>query len=294
MKFISTSALAKERNLDAKELFNQLTGKGWIYKKDELWHLTKEGRIAGGDTKYNPQYGEYIVWPENIDINRSVSKDETISSTEIGKQFNMSPQKVNLILAELGWIEKLNAGGWELTKFGEKNGGFKMEASNGSPYVIWSKKLIENKNFLQSIKKATGDYKEITVDEESHGGELDDYRLKYPANYRTQDGHRVRSKSEAMIDDYLYREGIAHAYERKLPIEEDVISDFYILKGNVYIEFWGLEEDKKYAERKKKKLEIYAKEGFNLINLTESDIQNIDDALPKKLRIYNIKVGSNN
>lgn len=35
MKYLSTSALAKERELDAKELFNKLVDKGWIYKKDE-------------------------------------------------------------------------------------------------------------------------------------------------------------------------------------------------------------------------------------------------------------------
>jgi hypothetical protein len=291
MKHISTSALAKERDLDPKELFNQLTTKGWIYRKEESWHLTKEGRIAGGDTKYNPQFGEYIVWPENIDIAKSVNKEETVSSTDLGKLFNISAQKVNAILSELGWIEKSNVGGWTLTKSGEKNGGVKMEASNGSPYVIWNKSITENKNVLQSIKKATGDYKATTIEEESHvGGELDDYRLKHPANYRTQDGHRVRSISEALIDDYLYRAGIAHAYERKLPIDEPVISDFYILKGNVYIEFWGREDDAQYLERKKKKLAIYAREGYNLIELNANDIQNIDDSLPRKLKKYGINI----
>ena len=32
-------------------------------------------------------------------------------------------------------------------------------------------------------------------------------------------------------------------HERKLPIEDDVYSDFYIKSGNVYIEFWGMESD---------------------------------------------------
>lgn len=201
----------------------------------------------------------------------------------------MSAKKINLLLAELGWIEKSEVGGWELTKYGEKYGGIKMEASNGVPYVIWRKELLENKNFQRSIGIAKGENLELSKKNET--GELDDYRLKYPANYRTQDGHRVRSKSEALIDDYLYREGIAHAYERKLPIDEDVISDFYILKGNVYIEYWGIENDEYYNNRKKQKQEIYAREGFNLIELTETDIQNIDDSLPKKLRKFGIKVG---
>jgi hypothetical protein len=293
MKYLSTSALAKEKNLDPKELFELLKNKGWIYRKDEQWLLTKEGRIAGGDVNYNPKFGEYIVWPINIDLKKEIDKSSMINSTDIGKHFNTSAQKINLILAELGWIEKSEVGGWNLTKFGEKNGGVKMEASNGSPYVIWSKELLNNKNFLSSIQKAVGDYKPLTNDEEIKSVGSDDFRLKYPANYRAQDGHRVRSKGEAMIDDYLYREGIAHAYERKLPIDENVISDFYILKGNVYIEYWGIEDDSNYEKRKKEKLEIYSREGFNLIELNENDIQNIDDTLPKKLRKFGIKVGNN-
>lgn len=290
MKYISTSALAKERNIESKELFSKLKDKGWIFKKDEQWHLTKEGRIAGGDTKYNPQYGEYIIWPENIDLDKKINKEDTVSSTDIGKQINISAQKINLILSELGWIEKSEAGGWKLTKQGEKNNGFEMLAQNGAPYVIWSKSIFENKYFLNSTKKAKGEYRETTIEEENTANSLDDYRLKYPTNYRTQDGHRVRSKSEALIDDYLYRNGIAHAYERKLPVEEDVISDFYIPSKKIYIEFWGFEEDSKYLDRKKKKLEIYAREGYNLIELTETDIQNIDDSLPRKLRKYGINI----
>ena len=38
---ISFITLAKERELDPKELFNQLNSKGWIYKKDDQCHLTK-------------------------------------------------------------------------------------------------------------------------------------------------------------------------------------------------------------------------------------------------------------
>ena len=34
-----------------------------------------------------------------------------------------------------------------------------------------------------------------------------DYRRRYPADYTTCDGHRVRSKSEMIIDDYLYADG---------------------------------------------------------------------------------------
>ena len=292
MKYLSTSALAKERELDSKELFNQLKNNGWIYKKEGVWTLTKEGKIAGGDTKYNPKFGDYVVWPFNLDINQQINKSDKINSSSIGKEFDISAQKINTILAELGWIEKSNIGGWNVTKFGSKNGGIEMEAKNGSPYVIWDKSILKSKSFIDSANVATGvNYEENNSTSQENFTDIDEFRQKYEAKYRTQDGHRVRSRAEAMIDDYLYRNGIAHAYERRLPgIDEDVLSDFYILKGNVFIEFWGMEENEKYAKRKKKKLEIYAREGFSLIEMNDNDIQSIDDVLPRKLKKYGINI----
>ena len=292
MKYLSTSALAKEREIDSKDLFNQLKNNGWIYKKEGVWVITKEGKIAGGDTKYNPKFGDYVVWPFNLDIHKKINKSDKINSSTIGKDFDISAQKINTILAELGWIEKSNIGGWNVTKFGSKNGGIEMEAKNGSPYVIWDKGILKSKSFIDSVNVATGiNYEENNSSSQDNFTDIDEFRKKYEAKYRTQDGHRVRSRAEAMIDDYLYRNGIAHAYERRLPgIDEDVLSDFYILKGNVFIEFWGMEENEKYAERKKKKLEIYAREGFSLIEMNDNDIQSIDDILPRKLKKYGINI----
>ena len=113
----------------------------------------------------------------------------------------------------------------------------------------------------------------------------EDFRKEYPRKYRTQDGHYVRTKSEAIIDDWLYSHNIVHAYERKLPIEEDMYCDFFIPKGKCYIEYWGIENEE-YLNRKKKKCELYRRHELNLIELTEKDIEHIDDVLPKKLRQF--------
>jgi hypothetical protein len=51
-----------------------------------------------------------------------------------------------------------------------------------------------------------------------------------------------------------------------------------------------MENDPKYLERKKVKLEIYKKYDFKLIELTDEDILNLDDHLPKKLLKFGIKV----
>jgi hypothetical protein len=50
----------------------------------------------------------------------------------------------------------------------------------------------------------------------------------------------------------------------------------------------GLEERESYAARKKKKQEIYAKYGYNLIKLTDSDIESLSDILPHKLLKFGV------
>ena len=104
--------------------------------------------------------------------------------------------------------------------------------------------------------------------------------------------HRVlANSSEVIIDNLLYQYGLVHAYERKIIIgDEEVLSDFYLPAGKVYIEFWGLENDPKYLERKKKKIEFYKKNDIALIELTDDDILSLDDHLPRKLKNYGIKV----
>jgi phage antirepressor YoqD-like protein len=287
MKNISTTALAKEREIESKELFKILTNKKWIYKKDDKWHLTREGRLAGGDTKYNPKFGEYIIWPSNLDYTKSIDSKSKLNASKIGEHFSISSQKINLYLSELGWIEK-DKGGWVTTNSGKKNGANQLEAMNGKPYVVWSNEILSNKHLIREIQGATGDeeYQKVTKSESNS----DDFRKKFPANLRTPDGHYVRSRAEILIDDFLYKNGIVHAYERRVNIDEEMYCDFYIPTQKLYIEFWGLEENEQYAERKKKKLELYAKYNLKLIEVNNSDIENLDERLASKLRKHNIIV----
>lgn len=102
MNKVSTTELAKKRKIKTSELFKDFSSNKWIYRKDNNWHLTNEGRMAGGDIKYNPKFGEYIVWPVNIDLNQKTDYKETLSVTKIGEQYDILGQKVNLFLSELG------------------------------------------------------------------------------------------------------------------------------------------------------------------------------------------------
>ena len=122
--------------------------------------------------------------------------------------------------------------------------------------------------------------------------QTDDPRKRWPADIRTDDGHYVRSRGEAMVDNWLYNHHIAHAYERKLPgIPEDVISDFYLPQGGrVYIEVWGMEKIAAYAHRMREKQEIYGRYKFPLIELKDAELNNLDDHMPRFLRYFGISV----
>lgn len=296
MDYVSTSALANELDITPKDLFEKLQSLGWVERKNEKWALTDLGKKFGGQTRTNPKYGEYIVWPENLSLDGQQIKEKSklLNATFIGKHFDISSQRLNLILSELGWIEKSIAG-WQVTKLGKSLGGRQFEhETSGGTFVLWPNNIVDNKNLVsifKDISTAPEPQKaHQTIEHEPVKKTTDNFREKFPATFRTKDGHMVRSRAEVIIDNALYDYKLVHAYERKLPVEEEIYSDFFIPTENVYIEFWGMESDPKYAERKKSKIEIYRKYDFKLIELNDSDITNLDDHLPKKLLKYDIKV----
>lgn len=300
MEYITTTSLSNELEIPTNELFNKLKSLGWIDRKNDKWTLTDLGKQKGGQTRSNPKFGEYIVWPENISIDngqQQKDKHKLLNATAIGKHFQVSSQRLNLILSELGWIEKELAG-WTITKLGKTVGGrqYEHETSGGS-YVLWPDNILQNKSLIEVFKeshtdKETSKASIVSAPQQQSAIQptTNNFRDKFEAKHRTKDGHFVRSRAEVIIDDTLYDYGLVHAYEKKVPIEEELYTDFYLPNGKVYIEYWGLENDPKYAERKKKKIEIYQKYDLKLIELNDDDISNLDDHLPKKLLKYGIKV----
>jgi hypothetical protein len=100
--------------------------------------------------------------------------------------------------------------------------------------------------------------------------------------YVCDDGHKVRSKGELLIDNWLYQNGILHAYEKQLESSagtpETMYCDFFIPGSNTYIEFWGL-KDKAYTKRKEEKLNFYRLNNINLIEVFPENLKEIDELL---------------
>jgi len=299
MEFISTTNLAKEFNMPVNDMFAKLKSLDWIDRVNDKWILTEKGKQKGGQTRTSQKFGEFIVWPENLsfDEKQNQNKPNLLNSTALGKHFNISSQRINLILSEIGFIEK-TISGWTITKLGKNIGGKQFEhETSGATYVLWPENILQNKNLLNSLNGNSSENEPIknnetqnTTNIQTENNKSENFRDKFEAKHRTKDGHFVRSRAEVIIDDTLYEYGLVHAYEKKIPVEEEIYTDFYLPKGKVYIEFWGLENDQKYLERKKKKLEIYKKYDLNLIELNDGDVANLDDNLPKKLLKFDIKV----
>jgi len=290
IKQISTSALAKKLSISKHQLDELLLASKYIVKDEKGYKLTDLGIKNSGAIKNHAKFGEYIVWNEDIEIpNKLITQGkEFFSSTKIANKYNLSARKINLILSEIGFIEKYLKG-WTITILGSKNGGIQKENNqNGIPYVEWDESIFTNSAFVSILKEVNGDAGESTqkkIDESKDSN----FREKFIAKHRATDGHMVRSKAEMLIDNWLYMAEIVHAYERKLPIEEEVYCDFYIPTGKIYIEFWGLENDPKYTARKEKKKEIYKKYNFKLIELTDEEVFNLDDILPKMLLKFGVQ-----
>ncbi len=158
--------------------------------------------------------------------------------------------------------------------------------------IDWKNKKTQKPTAQESAKTAKREkHDEAKEPEEappiSHSFDDIDYRKQWVAEHQCDDGHYVRSYSEMLIDNWLYNNGYRHAYEKSVFMQSDpdavVLSDFYIPDGNVYIEFWGLNDDQRYMERKKKKQEMYKANHLNLINLEETDVKRLNDILPRAL-----------
>lgn len=75
---ISTSALAKNLGVSAKEVVQRLLSLGLIEEKEGLKVITKIGFSSGAEYKESEKYGKYIVWPEEIDLRQeTISTDKT-------------------------------------------------------------------------------------------------------------------------------------------------------------------------------------------------------------------------
>jgi hypothetical protein len=255
------------------------------------WTLDKAGKLSHCESCGKPKDHEKSLCSECWKSNQGRAPSKGLTATAVGSKFGLKADRINKIFAELGWIEHGPADkGWKTTEQGRKQKAVDQTHSpSGVPFVTWPEEILNNRIFAAVLREFKGEAPEAE-DIVAETSKETDFRDKFPAQYLTSDGHRVRSRGEVMIDNWLYTSQVVHAYERKVPIEESLYCDFWLPAGKVYIEFWGMEEDKAYAARKNLKIELYKKHGLHLIELRDADIMKLDDVLPAKLLPYGISI----
>ena len=244
----------------------------------------------------------YPCWKKQNPEPEPIDPETLITATTIAEYFTqehnlkISSRKLNTIFNELGWITKppYDVGGWKATRTGKRNGGVNIpQKGDGSPYVKWAPTTTENKALLNAVMRMLG-VAEVQI--ESKQQVFDDENVEAPnkANsMKSSDGHWVRSRGELLIDNYLFGTRIAHAYEQEIYLQDGskMIPDFMAMtpKGNVYIEFWGMEGKAEYDKRRKQKKQLYKDNGLELIEIFPRHLDNLDAYLNAVFARYGVK-----
>ena len=113
------------------------------------------------------------------------------------------------------------------------------------------------------------------------------HRKEYGRPSMTLRGEVVRSRSEKVIADWLFRRGIRYAYER--PVFDSRghrvgVPDFYLPDFGVYVEYWGLVgADRGYEDRMARKTVLYLRSGVRVVSLHPGDLRDLGSALGSRL-----------
>jgi hypothetical protein len=94
---------------------------------------------------------------------------------------------------------------------------------------------------------------------------------------------------ETSVCDWLYLAQLAHAYHRALPVEEQVLADFYVPEGNVYIDCWEEDIPALALSAKLHKRELYQTLKLRNIEVNAADIERLDEVLGRRLLAFGVR-----
>lgn len=112
-----------------------------------------------------------------------------------------------------------------------------------------------------------------------------DFRLKWRADDRCEDGHYVRSKNEMLVDNWLYYHEVCHAYEKSVfskVSQQAYCSNFFLPQYKLFIEIWGM-TDVQYEARKQRKIAFYQQNEYDLLQILGGGVKNLDDILSRAI-----------
>mgnify|MGYP001812860271 CR=1 FL=1 len=288
---LSTTALARKLNIPTQQLFATLRDYGWIERAGESWVLTPKGEFEGGNYQSSRRYGRYIVWPDSLEhhpLLAALESNQRITAATMRRYYpRLHARQINRAFAELG-LQRHSIIGWELTERGRALGGSQEESNNsGAFYVTWPHEIIDDPVIHRELTRQSDQGQHILV---SGDAEPDLFAAQADSLPCVGiDGHALKSALEVRVCDWLYLAQLAHAYQRALPTEEQVLADFYVPEGNVYIDCWDADVPALAMAGMLHKRELYQVLKLHHIEINADDADRLDEVLGRGLLAFGIR-----
>ena len=290
---LSTTALAKRLEIPGQQLFATLQDYGWIKRSSDGWFLLPKGEFEGGSYQNSRRYGRYIVWPESLErhpLLSAIESNQRITASNMRRYYpRLHARQINRALAELG-LQRHSILGWELTSLGRSLGGQQAESDNsGAFYVTWPHEIIDHPVVHRELTRQSDQL--LTEEPKPQAGEPDLFAQAdaEQASCQGVDGHALKNTLELLVCNWLYMAQLVHAYQRALPVEEELFADFYLPDGNVYIDCWEADVPAGDLSAKLRKRELYREMDLRHLEINFADIERLDEVLGRGLLAYGIR-----
>jgi len=303
---LSTSALAKRLKLPIQQLFITLRDYGWIDRRGKSWGLTGKGELQGGSYQDSQRFGRYIVWPESLlehPLLTAIETNQRITPGGMQRYYpHLGVRQINRNFAELGMLN-ITRRGLELTSLGEHFGGRQeRDDDNGLLLISWPHEIVDNPVIHRELNRLVSDgfsnespaTTVVVASEEPDSATTPDLfagaqdknssgPLESAQSRCGLDGHAVDSLLQLRVCDWLYEAQLAHARDRRLPVEEALTADFYVPALGLYIECWERDVPTGALSRRLRTREVCRELKLAYQEIAASDIDRVDDLLTKRV-----------
>lgn len=176
-----------------------------------------------------------------------------------------------------------------------------FEVSKVNMSWVFSKWFLQNYEKFNTFEELIEEYKRHKIEEAKNSsiGIKDFINNWVEKRINSEDvvtiqGEYVKSASEAVIANFLYKNGIIYSYEK---IYSELMEDRKVYKPDftidvageeIYIEYFGIDEEK-YNKNKEQKIKFHKEHNNKFIDLDMTPIEKIEEELNKKLREYGVK-----
>lgn len=292
-EFLSTSALARRLELPVQQLFVTLRDYEWIRREGEQWLLTAKGEFMGGRYQNSRRFGRYIVWPARVaehPLLAAIESSQRITASQMRRYYpQLQPRQINRALAELG-LQVHTLLGWELTAFGKRLGGQQAESeSSGAFYVSWPHELVDHPVIHRELSRLAPPARQRPAVRTGEEDLFTDLPEETAAQRCTLDGHQLDSALQRQVCDWLYLAQLAHATGRALPVEENLVADFYLPQGSVYIDCWDEHASPARMAARLRNQAVCEELGLPYLSIRAADAERLDEVLLRALLDFGIR-----